>query len=58
MRLFINAVKTVEILQLRVTFECSEDGEWIKNLYCLLGDPHLAFTGRERKLMGQAYLRG
>jgi len=47
MRLFIDAVKTVEILLLRVTFECSEDGEWIKNLYCLLGDPHLAFTGRE-----------
>jgi len=52
MRLFNDAVKTVEILQLRIKLECGEDGEWIKNLYCLLGDTHLAFTGREWKLMG------
>lgn len=37
----------LEILQRRVTLECDEDGELIKNLCCLLGDPYLALTRRE-----------
>jgi len=38
MRLFTDAVKTVAHLQLRVTLECSENGKWINNFYCLLED--------------------